>query len=195
MIGYIKGKILAITPEYALIETAGGLGFEVICTYSAFASFAGKSEGGLYTYLYSNDNGVALYGFSSMDEKSMFLKLISVSGVGPKMGVALLSGLNVADLAVAIASADVKRLSAIKGIGKKLAEKIIVELREKVGAPATGDASAVLAPAAGNGDEDALVALTSMGFTRAESEKAIARARSQGASTAEEVVLLALKGM
>ncbi len=136
MIGFIKGKILAITPDYALIETASGLGFEVACSYSAFSALAGKKEGELYTYMQVGENGVALYGFSSQEEKNMFLKLITVSGVGPRMGIAILSGLNTADVAAAIATSDIKRLSSVKGLGKKTAERICLELREKVSAPA-----------------------------------------------------------
>ena len=196
MIGYIKGKIAAITPEYALIETAGGLGFEVTCSYSAFASLAGKKEGELYTYLQVSENGTALYGFSSPEEKNMFLKLITVSGVGPKMGISVLSGLNIADLATAIATSDVKRLSSVKGLGKKTAERIILELREKVTAPVSGSSEkGAPAPVVYAGDEDAVVALMTLGYSRAESERAVARARSGGASEIEDIIREALRGM
>ena len=125
MIGYVKGKILNVSPDSVLIETAGGIGFEIICSYSAFSLLSGKSEGALYTYLQVSENGTALYGFSSQEEKNMFLKLITVSGVGPKSGISVLSGLNAADLAAAIATSDVARLSQVKGLGKKTAERII----------------------------------------------------------------------
>lgn len=196
MIGYIKGKILDITPEYALIETAGGLGFEVICSYSAFSSLAGKKEGELYTYLQVGENGVSLFGFSTREEKNMFLKLITVSGVGPKMGIAILSGMNTADIATAIATSDVKRLSSVKGLGKKTAERIILELREKVSAGSvSAKTNGAPAPVVYDGDEDAVVALMTLGFTRTESEKAISRARSQGAQSVEDIIMSALKGM
>ena len=180
MIGYIKGKILNVSPDSVLIETAGGIGFEIICSYSAFSLLSGKSEGALYTYLQVSENGTALYGFSSQEEKNMFLKLITVSGVGPKSGISVLSGLNAADLAAAIATSDVARLSQVKGLGKKTAERIILELREI---------------AVSHGDEDAVVALMTLGFTRAESERAIAKARAQGADTIEEIIGTALKSM
>ena len=83
MIGYVKGNILYLKPECGFIETQSGIGFEVMCSGSAFSSLADKQEAGLYTYMQVSENGVALYGFSSPDEKNMFLKLISVSGVGP----------------------------------------------------------------------------------------------------------------
>ena len=72
MIGYVKGKILNVSPDSVLIETAGGIGFEIICSYSAFSLLSGKSEGALYTYLQVSENGTALYGFSSQEEKNMF---------------------------------------------------------------------------------------------------------------------------
>ncbi|MCI8989064.1 MAG: Holliday junction branch migration protein RuvA [Clostridia bacterium] len=196
MIGYVKGKILNVSPDSVLIETAGGIGFEIICSYSAFSLLSGKSEGALYTYLQVSENGTALYGFSSQEEKNMFLKLITVSGVGPKSGISVLSGLNAADLAAAIATSDVARLSQVKGLGKKTAERIILELREKVSAPSvSGSVKGSPVIAVSHGDEDAVVALMTLGFTRAESERAIAKARAQGADTIEEIIGTALKSM
>ena len=196
MIGYVKGKILNVSPDSVLIETAGGIGFEIICSYSAFSLLSGKSEGALYTYLQVSENGTALYGFSSQEEKNMFLKLITVSGVGPKSGISVLSGLNAADLAAAIATSDVARLSQVKGLGKKTAERIILELREKVSAPSvSGSVKGSPVIAVSHGDEDAVVALMTLGFTRAESERAISKARAQGADTIEEIIGTALKSM
>ncbi len=195
MIGYLKGKIKSLTPECALIETAGGIGFEVNCSGSAFSMLAGKIEGELYTYMQVSENGTALYGFSSTEEKNMFLKLISVSGVGPKMGIAVLSGLSSGELAAAIATSDVKRLSAVKGLGKKTAERIILELREKVSLNASVAEGGAVLPPVTSGDEDAVVALMTLGFSRSESEKAISNARAKGAATVEDIIMLALKGM
>lgn len=196
MIGYLKGKILSLTPETALIETASGVGFEVLVSGSAFSALSGKKEGELYTYMQVKEDGVALFGFSSTEEKQMFLKLTSVSGVGPKLGIAVLSGLTVGDVAAAIATGDVKRLSSVKGMGKKTAERIIVDLREKVALSASAQTeSGSVAANPLVGDEDSIVALMTLGFTRAESVKAISRAREQGASTVEDIIMLALKGM
>lgn len=196
MIGYLKGKILSLTPETALIETASGVGFEVLVSGSAFSALSGKKEGELYTYMQVKEDGVALFGFSSTEEKQMFLKLTSVSGVGPKLGIAVLSGLTVGDVAAAIATGDVKRLSSVKGMGKKTAERIIVDLREKVALSASAQTeSGSVAATSLVGDEDSIVALMTLGFTRAESVKAISRAREQGASTVEDIIMLALKGM
>lgn len=196
MIGYLKGKILSLSEDTALIET-GGVGYEVLCSASALAALSGKEEGEVYTYLQVREDGISLFGFSSPAEKNMFLKLVSVSGVGPKMGIAVLSGMDINSLAVAIASSDVKRLSTVKGLGKKTAERIILELREKVSGTAEAPAKAGTAPVipAQDGDEDAVVALMSLGFTRAESTRAIEKARAGGAVSLEDVIRAALKSM
>ncbi len=196
MIGYLKGKILSLSEDVVLIEV-GGVGYEVLCSSSALSSLSGKSEGELYTYLQVREDGVSLFGFSSTEEKNMFLKLVTVSGVGPKLGIAVLSGMDINSLALAIATSDVKRLSAVKGLGKKTAERIILELREKVSAagqtPET-TGSPVYAPAA-QSDEDAVVALMTLGFSRAESVRAIERAKTSGASSLEDIIREALRGM
>ncbi len=196
MIGFLKGKILSLSPETALIETASGVGFEVLLSGEAYNSLAGKKEGEVFTYMQVREDGVSLFGFCSPEEKEMFLKLVSVSGVGPKLGIAVLSGMSAVNVAAAIAAGDVKRLSSIKGMGKKTAERIILELREKVSLsaqPSVAVGESVATPSVG--DEDSVVALMTLGFTRAESVKAIARAREQGATTVEDIIMLALKGM
>ena len=195
MIGYLKGKILSVSEDTVVMVTGSGIGFELLCSASALSSLSGKTEGELYTYLQLREDGASLFGFSSQEEKNMFLKLISVSGVGCKGGISILSGMNVGDLAAAIATSDVKRLSAIKGVGKKTAERIILELREKVSTPATQTADASQPVTVSADDEDAVVALMTLGFTRAESVKAIAGARAQGAKSVEDIIMLALRGM
>lgn len=196
MIGYLKGKIIDLSPELALIVSTSGVGFEVYISGSAYEKLYGKTEGEVYTYTQVKEDGITLFGFSSQEEKSMFLKLISVSGVGPKMGIAVLSSLSAADVATAIATNDVKRLSAVKGMGKKTAERIILELREKVSVtelPARG--GEVPATVSTGGDDDAIVALMTLGFTRSESEKAVARAKQNGATEIEDVIRFALQTM
>ena len=131
MIGYVYGKVMNIDGNTLLVEN-NGIGYEIICSASALARMNEKKEGGLYTYTQVKEDGISLFGFDTMEEKKMFLKLISVSGVGAKMGITVLGGMRLRDLALAIATSDVKMLSSIKGLGKKTAERIIVELREKV---------------------------------------------------------------
>ena len=196
MIGYLKGKVLSTTADTAIV-VVGGVGYEVYCSGSAFSKMSEGAECELYTYLQvSEANGVQLFGFSSMQEKAMFLKLISVSGVGPKVGISILSQMSVNDVALAVATGDVKALSRVKGMGKKTAEKIIVELRDRVIAPVAGvaaEASPIVHIS--SGDEDAVVALISLGFTRAESERAVSKAKASGAKTVEEIIMQSLKGM
>lgn len=198
MIGYLKGKVLYTTAECALIDV-NGVGYEVYCSAAAFSKLERGAAGEVYTYLQVSETvGAVLFGFASVEEKNMFLKLISVSGIGPKMGIAVLSSMDVNGLAAAIATGDVKRLSSVKGLGKKTAERIILELREKVAQTIsaepmtkTGGQTVVME----EGDEDAVVALMTLGFNRAESQKAIARAKASGAKGVEEIIMIALKGM
>ena len=129
----------------------------------------------------------------------MFLKLITVSGVGPKMGIAILSAMNINDIAVAIATSDVKMLTAVKGLGKKTAERIVLELREKVSAaeiaPVSGGKQAAPAEKLSDKEEDAVVGLMSLGYTRAESTRAVRGALEKGAQTLEDIIMTALKSM
>ncbi len=197
MIGYLKGKVINISAETALV-LVGGVGYEVYCSGSAFSKMVQGQECELYTYMQiSEQNGVTLFGFSDLKEKAMFLKLISVSGVGPKIGLAVLTYMDVAQIATAIATNDVKALSRVKGLGKKTAERLILELRESVASmPVSPSAEGgVVMPRPSDGDEDAVVALTSLGFSRTEAEKAVVRAKSGGAKTVEEVIMAALKSM
>ncbi len=195
MIGYIKGEIAEIDADSALIITDAGVGFEVLISGTARTQLSGKKEGALYTSMQVREDGVTLYGFSSLEEKRMFQLLTSVPGVGPKLGIAVLSSLTVADVAMAIATSDIKKLSTVKGMGKKTAERIIVDLREKMGSGeiTTADGSVILPPT--DGDEDAIVALMTMGFTRAECTKAIAKAKAGGAKSVEDILYNALRSM
>ena len=197
MIGYLKGKVLYSDAGTIVLET-GGVGYEVQCSGAAFAKLVTDGAGELYTYLQVREDSVSLFGFVSMEEKNMFLKLISVSGVGSKMGIGILSSMNVGELAAAIASSDVKMLSTVKGLGKKTAERIVLELREKVSAAALPSAGAVQdmpAEKVTDREEDAIVGLMSLGYTRNESLRAVRRAVEGGAASVEEIVMSALKNM
>ena len=197
MIGYIKGKVLSYSNGTALIEN-NGIGYEVTCSASVYSKITSAGQGEVYTYMAVKEDGVFLYGFSSLEEKEMFLKLISVSGVGPKMGITVLSSMNIKDLAIKIATSDVKGLSSVKGLGKKTAERIIVELREKFALTdtETGEVT-VLEPndKTEEQNKDAIMALMSLGLTKAESIKGVKEAISLGAKNVFEIVTLALKNL
>ena len=199
MIGYIKGKVIYSEAGTVLLEN-NGIGYELVCSGALFAKLVTDKQGEAYTYMQVREDGVSLFGFVSPEEKNMFLKLITVSGVGPKMGIGVLSAMNINDIAVAIATSDVKMLSSVKGLGKKTAERIILELREKVtageisSAPG-GKASVPVAEKMSDKEEDAIVGLMSLGYTRAESAKAVKGAVEKGAESLEEIIMTALKSM
>ena len=198
MLGYIKGKVLYSSDGTVLLEN-NGIGYEVLCSGAAYAKLISDGQGEVYTCLQVRDDGISLFGFVSLEEKNMFLKLISVSGVGPKMGITILSSMNINDIAVAIANSDVKKLTAAKGLGKKTAERIILELREKVSAESLPEKGAAApeqpAEKISDKEEDAVVGLMSLGYTRAESVRAVKRAEEAGAESMEEIIMTALRTM
>ena len=201
MIAYVRGKVLATTEETMIVDV-NGLGYEVYCSSGAFAKANVGEYVELHTYLQVKEDGITLFGFESVKEKELFLKLISVSGVGPKLGISVLSGMSGEDFATAIATADAKRLAGVKGLGKKTAEKIILELHGKISAgeimQASGDTPATRTKQAVEKltpfEEDALVALQGLGFTRTESLQAVKKAKEQGATTTEDIIMRALQG-
>jgi len=199
MIGYLKGKVKDLSPSGALLEV-NGVGYEVICSGAAFSRLSGvrKGEDGeVYTYMQVKEDGISLFGFADLREKDLFLKLISVQGVGAKMAISVLSSMRPEELSEAIATADSKRLSAVKGLGKKTAERIILELHGKISADEILGDSVNASPVhtVSGDDDDAVSALMGLGFTKQESARAVERARANGAKTVEEILSLALRGM
>ena len=194
MFGYIKGKVAEITEGTVVLEN-GGIGYEIICTAAAVARLSEEKEGIVYTYLQVKEDGISLFGFDTKEEKQMFLKLISVSGIGPKMGVTVLAGMRIADLATAIATSDVKTLSKIKGLGKKTAERIILELRESVSKEELKTSAKETAVPFATDDEDAVIALMGLGFTGMQARNAVLSAQGLGAKTIEEVIAFALRSL
>ena len=193
MIGYIKGKLLSHYDGTVILEN-NGIGYEIICSASVYQDVLNNKGGEVFTYLAVKDDGISLYGFISPEEKEMFLKLISVSGVGPKMGITVLSNMSLKDLALKIASSDVKGLSSVKGLGKKTAERIILELREKIG-EVEGDLTQISMPTKVEVDNDAVIALMSLGFSKAESVKVLTEGIEKGVTGLENLIAYALKNI
>lgn len=201
MISYLKGRVIDIGRETLIVEV-NGVGYEAYCSAKVFslARLGGEIE--IFTAMQVKEDGVTLYGFSSKKEKELFLKLTSVSGVGPKIGIAVFSSMSADDAAEAILTADVKKLSAVKGLGKKTAEKIVLELHGKISAAevmsANGDFRADVSVSGqerlSSSDEDAVSALQNLGFTRNESIFAVKRAKESGATGLEEIIRRALQG-
>lgn len=196
MIGYISGEVKSALNGVVLLVN-NGIGYEITCSASSFDKLLKDGRGELYTYMAVREDGISLYGFISPEEKKMFLQLISVSGVGPKMGITVLSGLSLSDLALKIATNDVKGLSKVKGLGKKTAERIILELREKIGAVDTETGEVVTAVEIDKQEEnqDAVIALMSLGFTKIECVKALEGAKQSGAKTIQDFITYALKNI
>lgn len=194
MIGYIKGNVLSANENRVILEN-NGIGYEITCSASVYQKLLADKKGEVYTYLAVREDDVSLYGFISIEEKNMFLKLITVSGVGPKMGITVLSSIDLSTLATMIATSDIKGLSKIKGLGKKTAERIIVELREKVEKVFDQDGEVVKEPIVddNNYNEDAVIALMSLGFTKTECVNVVKSAYKEGKTTIEEIIAYSLK--
>lgn len=196
MIAFLKGKIQTAAENYLEIDV-NGVGYEVVATAGAVARYGSETDViTIPCFLQVREDAVSLFGFKDKNEKSMFLKLITVSGVGPKLAVTILSGMSEQDLCIAIATDDVKMMSKVKGLGKKTAEKIIVELREKVGKLDTSYQALPLM--ATNADpnvvQDAALALESLGLTSGDSYK-IASKLATSEDTAETLIKKCLKDM
>ncbi len=196
MIAYVKGNVLAVSDSTVILEN-NGIGYEILCSSTAFSKLSQAKEGAVYTYLAVREDGVSLYGFDDLVEKQMFLKLITVSGVGPKMAMTVLSGMSLNDLAFSIAGSDVSTLSKIKGLGKKTAERIIVELREAMAKlPLTitdvGKAKQPKIELSQEGD-NAVMALLSLGYSKQEATVAVKDAVDSGATKLEDIIKVALK--
>lgn len=200
MIAYVRGRVLVVTPETAIVDV-NGIGYEIYCSGGAFRKITVGEIAELYTYLQVKEDGVTLFGFESPREKELFLKITSVSGVGPKLGISVLTGMTADEFTTAVATADVKRLSAAKGMGKKTAEKIVLELHGKISAAEVMSASQDAfetkikesATPINAQDEEAVAALMGLGFTKNESVQAVQRARENGAKDTEEIIRKALQ--
>lgn len=199
MIGYLKGTVKVLTPDYVLLEV-NGVGYEVVCSGAAFSRLSAVragEEGEVYTYLQVKEDGVTLFGFADLQEKELFLRLTSVQGVGAKLAMAVLSSMRPSDVSEAIATADSKRLASVKGLGKKTAERIILELHGKISADELLGGGTVSAHTSAPSieEDEAAQALMGLGFTRQESARAVERAKNAGAKTTEEIIATVLKGM
>jgi Holliday junction DNA helicase RuvA len=180
MIAHLRGTLLEKHPNQAVVE-AGGVGYDVaipISTYSALPE-AGR-EVRLRIHTHVREDALLLFGFATAEEKMLFEKLISVSGIGPKLGITVLSGLATAELTGAIRAGAAERLVRIPGVGKKTAERIILELREKL-PPAPAEAAATPAAAALSAlDQDVLSALINLGCPAPAAEAAVRKAKTAG---------------
>ena len=179
MIALLRGVLIEKHPNQAVVE-AGGVGYDVTVPVSTFTRLPDAgTEVRLRIYTHVREDTLALYGFLTQDEKSMFEKLIGVSGIGPTLAVKILSGLAAADLIHAISRGEVERLVRVPGVGKKTAERMVLELRDKLPAAAadeTEPATSMFSPI----DQDVLSALLNLGCGRPQAEAAVRKAKADG---------------
>ena len=197
MIGYLRGKVLYKNINTVILDV-NGVGYEVLCSNAAADTLTSKREGELFIYTQVKEDAITLYGFLNLEERAFFNKLISVSGIGCKMGIAILSAMRLQELAIAIASADSKKLAQIKGLGKKTAERIILELREKIQVEekaAESTQESLQHFVLSSLEEDAVLGLVGLGYSRAESLQAVQKAQAQGATTIDAIIRIALQSM
>jgi len=180
MIAHLRGKLLAKHPNQAIVEAAG-VGYDVTISVPTFSDLpASGNEVALHIHTHVREDVIALYGFIRPAEKMLFEKLISVSGIGPKLAITILSGMAADEMVGAIRSNDVARLTRIPGIGKKTAERMVLELRDKL--PETVAVQAPTTPAISATEEDVLSALVNLGYQRAAAEKALELVVKEGAA-------------
>jgi Holliday junction DNA helicase RuvA len=194
VIAGVRGSLRLVAGDHAVIEV-GGLGLEVLASARTLGHLSGSlgNDVSLHTYLHVREDALQLFGFESLRERTFFLWLIGVSGVGPKVALAVLSGYAVEDLELAVARDDVKKFESIPGIGKKLAQRLVVELGDKVGElpPAgAGEAGGTGGPTATDSFIAARSALQNLGLTLREAEEALRGAPKGG--PLEELVKYAL---
>ena len=170
MIGYLRGKIISKKPTKLLVDV-NGVGYLVNISISTFEKIADKEEVSLYTYLSVRESAMDLYGFYSLAEKEMFELLISVSGIGPKSAQSILSGIQIEDLKEALRTGNISRLISIPGIGRKTAERLMVELRDK--ADSVSEDTADFKTGASTIRYDAIAALVNLGYNQKVAERAV----------------------
>jgi Holliday junction DNA helicase RuvA len=178
MIAHLRGKLLAKHPNQAIVETAG-VGYDVTISVPTFSDLPNVgSEVSLHIHTHVREDLIGLYGFLRPGEKQLFEKLITVSGIGPKLAITILSGMPADEMVASIRGNDIAMLTRIPGIGRKTAERMVLELRDKLPPQTIGQEPAV--PVMSPIEEDVLSALLNLGYQRAAAEKTLAGAVKAG---------------
>ena len=197
MIGHLRGTVFEKNPNEVIVEAAG-VGYEIvipISTYTVLPDTGASVSLRIYTHV--REDALTLFGFATAEEKAVFERLISVSGIGPKLAVTVLSGLATADLITAIRTGDVPKLVRIPGVGKKTAERMVLELKDKLAGVETTAAGsgAIAAPALSALEQDVLSALQNLGCSRPAAEEAIRKVKDRGAPEEFEPFFRAAMGL
>lgn len=186
MIAHIRGRLLSKHPNQAIVEAAG-VGYDVTISVPTFSDLpAPGGEVALHIHTHVREDALALYGFLRQSEKQIFEKLISVSGIGPKLAITILSGMPADEMAGAIRGNDVAKLTRIPGIGRKTAERMVLELRDKLPREAFGEPATL--PSITPVEEDVLSALMNLGYQRAAAERALTSVSRNGKAVSFEVM-------
>lgn len=186
MIGWLEGRPLQLEPG-SLILVVGGVGYQVATTLRSWESVGGAEQATLWIHTHVREDAFVLYGFPTREELTAFQRLIAISGVGPRLAVAVLSALTPADLAEAVSSSDIRRLQRTPGIGRKTAERIVLELRGRLDDVGVGVAF-------GGGVADAVSALVNLGYSEREASRAVEAVRADaGGDDLGTLLRLALK--
>ncbi len=197
MIDYLNGKLVVKDPTYVLIDV-GGIGYHVKISLQTFSKIKDEEQIKLLTFLHIKEDAHTLYGFKEEDEKRLFLLLISINGVGPNTGLMILSSLSTEEIEQAILSGDVATIQHVKGIGAKTAQRIILELKDKVGKNSGSESSNSqfgFLKSDNKVREEALKALITLGFPKATAEKNITAAlkKTTGEISLEQLIKASLK--
>jgi Holliday junction DNA helicase RuvA len=200
MIAMLTGQLVSKGTDQIIIEVAGGIGYRVLIPLSTFYSLPDEGTVKLHIHTHVREDALLLYGFLTADERALFILLLSVAGVGPKLALNILSHASPGDLRQAIAASDIKRLATLPGIGKKSAERLVLELKEKINKlglssdPLDRGRDLIIAPAADQG-EDALSALLNLGYKEAQARRALAAIVIAPETPLEEILKNALKSL
>jgi len=185
MIAYLSGKLLEKQANTAIVDV-GGVGYEVSIPLSTYYELGDVgSDVSMRIYTHVREDAIQLFGFKTLRERDLYLRLISVQGIGPKMGIAMLSGMNADEIILAVRTDDLARLTSIPGVGRKTAERLVIELRDKIGELSSGGTAKhhALESSSLPSDavfEDALSALVNLGYQRPLAEKALKQAAQEG---------------
>jgi Holliday junction DNA helicase RuvA len=188
MIAFLRGRLIAKTPNRAVVE-CGGVGYDATISVATFTSLPAEgAEARLHIYTHVREDQIALFGFAEPNEKRVFEKLLTISGIGPKLAITVLSGIDTDRLVTAIRASDHASLTRIPGVGKKTAERVVLELKDKLDdlavAPAT--ASATYGPAG----DDALSAMVNLGYARPIAQRAVEAAIAKNPAAANDFEVL-----
>lgn len=193
MIDYIKGSIVELTPTDTVVE-CHGIGYKILISLQTFSQLEGKSEITIYIHHYLREDDEQYYGFGTKDERELFRLLIGVSGIGAATARMMLSSLTSEEIRNAIIAEDINRIKSIKGIGLKSAQRLILELKDKVVKGAGADTSAIFSHTDNGIIEEATTALVLLGFTKANVNKAVSAVlKEEPSASLEKIIKLSLK--